>query len=120
MRKQALKKYNDLSALGNKIAHKSVKSSVAKRFEHADDALGTKDVTSERREKIIRKSYALVRKDIEHIQQIKDKCLNKRVVLNDSHVIRIALMLAAKLNEDMLIKASIEVPKLIAGRPKIK
>jgi hypothetical protein len=116
-----LKKYNDLSALGDKISHKSAKSSVHERFENADNVLGTKEDTfTERREKIIRKSYALTNQDINHIQQIKDKCLNKRVVLNDSHIIRIVLMLGAKLNEDVLIKASTEVQKLIAGRPKIK
>jgi hypothetical protein len=113
-----LKKHNDLSALGNKIAHKSTKSSVHERFENADQVLGTESTAHESREKIIRKSYALTKNDIDHIQQIKDKCLNKRVVLNDSHIIRIALMLASKLNEDALIKASKEVPKLIAGRPK--
>ena len=115
-----MKKCNDLSALSNKIAHKSAKSSVHKRFEHADNILGTNDVSSDRREKITRKSYALTKQDIDHIQQIKDKCLNKRVVLNDSHIVRIALMLAAKLSEDSLIKASTEVQKLIPGRPKIE
>jgi hypothetical protein len=115
-----LKKRNDLSALGDKIAHKSIKSSVHERFGHADQALGTGSETNESREKIIRKSYALTKQDINHIQQIKDKCLNQKVVLNDSHVIRIALMLASKLHEDALIKASKEVPKLIAGRPKTK
>lgn len=114
-----MKKHNDLSALGNKIAHKTFKSSVHERFENADQVLGTENELHESREKIIRKSYALTKQDVERIKQIQDKCLNKKVVLNDSHVIRIALMLAEKLNEDVLIRASIEVPKLIAGRPKI-
>lgn len=113
-----MKKHNDLSALGNKIAHKSLKPSIHERFEHADQALGTESETHETREKIIRKSYALTKQDIERIRQIKDKCLNRKVVLNDSHVIRIALMVTSKLAEDAIIKTSIEVPKLIAGRPK--
>ena len=113
-----MKKYNDLSALGNKIAHKSIKSSVHEKFENADRILSANNVTHEIREKIIRKSYALTRKDINHIKNIQDKCLNKRVVLNDSHVIRIALMIASNLNENDLVKASMDVPKLIAGRPK--
>lgn len=115
-----MKKHNNLSALGDKIAHKSLKTSIQERFEQADQALGIEDEANQSREKIIRKSYALTKQDINHIQQIKERCLNKRIVLNDSHVIRIALMLASKLNEDELTKASIEVPKLIAGRPKIK
>lgn len=113
-----MKKRNDLSALGNKIAHKSLKPSIHERFEHADQVLGTEIEPHETREKIIRKSYALTKQDIDRIRQIKDKCLNQRVVLNDSHVIRIALMLTSKLTDDAIIKASIEVPKLIAGRPK--
>src|SRR5262245_58836192 len=120
MRKQALKKRNDLSALSNRIAYKSIKSSVHERFENTDQAICTGNETNESRDKIIRKSYALTKRDINHIQKIKDKCLNKKVVLNDSHVIRISLMLASKLDENAIIKASKEVPKLIAGRPKTR
>ncbi len=115
-----MKKHNNLSALGNKIAHKSLKTSVHERFEQADQALGTENEVGENREKIIRKSYALTKQDINHIQQIQDRCLNKKVVLNDSHVIRIALMLTSRLSENELIEASVEMPKLIAGRPKTK
>jgi hypothetical protein len=115
-----LRKHNDLSVLGNRIAHKSLKSSIDERFEHADQILGTKSEDQVSREKITRKSDAFVKEDIRHIQQIKDKCLNKRVVLNDSHIIRIALMLASELIDDMLVEASLKVPKLTAGRPKTK
>ena len=115
-----LKKRNNLAALGSKIAHKSTKSPAHEKFEHADQALGIESEIKESKEKIIRKSYALTKRDIDHIQQIKDRCLNQKVVLNDSHVVRIALMLASKLDEDVLIKASKEVPKLIAGRPKMR
>lgn len=114
-----MKKHNGLSALGDKIAHKSLRPSVHERFDNANQALGIDIETPESREKIIRKSYALTQPDIDRIKLIQDKCLNQKVVLNDSHVIRIALMLTSKLEEGLLIEASRKVPKLIAGRPKI-
>lgn len=72
----------------------------------------------ENKEKVIRKSYALTKHDLENILIIKDKCLNRKVVLNDSYVIRLALELTVKLTEDILIKASQKVPKIMTGRPK--
>jgi len=113
------KKHNDLSVLSEKIAHKSTKSSVYNRFEHADEALG---VTSddELRARIIRKSYALTKKDIDNIQLIKEKCLNKRVVVSDSHIIRLAIKLAANLPDDAIVEAVKQVPRIQVGRPKVK
>lgn len=73
---------------------------------------------TEPRERVIRKSYTLIKQDLANIRQIQDKCLNKKVVLNDSHVIRLGLELASKLSEVELIKASQKVPKIITGRPK--
>ena len=70
------------------------------------------------RERVIRKSYALTKQDLENIKSIQDKCLNQKVVLNDSHVIRLALGLAVKLSDDALIKASLQTPKVVTGRPK--
>lgn len=115
-----MKNRNDLAALGSRIAHKSLKSSVDEKFKHADHALGIENEVNKIRDKVIRKSYALTKQDIDRIKHIKDKCLNKKIVLNDSHIIRVALMLASNLNEDVLINASIEVPRLVMGRPKMK
>jgi hypothetical protein len=70
------------------------------------------------RERVIRKSYALTKQDLENIKLIKDKCLNQKVVLSDSHVIRLAIGLAVKLSDDALIKASLQTTKIITGRPK--
>jgi len=112
-----LKKHNNLSALTEKISHKSVQSSIDSRFDQADQALGTKK-DEPLQERVIRKSYALTKQDLANIKLIKDKCLNKKVVLNDSYVIRLAIGLAANLTEDTLIKASLQTPKILTGRPK--
>ena len=62
--------------------------------------------------------YKLTKQDLENIKLIKDKCLNKKIVLNDSYVIRIALGLTVQLSEDDLINASMRTPKILTGRPK--
>ncbi len=113
------KKPNDLSALSEKIAHKSTKPSVYTRFENADEILGVADENIQR-ERITRKSYALTKKDIENIHLIKEKCLNKRVVVNDSHIIRLAVNLAAKLSEEEIVVAVGQIQKVQTGRPKLK
>ncbi len=110
------KKHNNLSALGEKIAHKKEKASVYKRFETADEILD--EVAQEPRERIIRKSYALTKEDVANIQIIKEKCLNKRVVLSDSHIVRLALKIAADLSEKELIESSLRIPKMSSGRPR--
>jgi hypothetical protein len=113
------KKPNDLSALSEKIAHKSTKPSVYTRFENADEILGVIDENTPR-ERITRKSYALTKQDIENIHLIKEKCLNKRLAVSDSHIIRFAVNLAANLSEEEIIMAVKEIPKVQTGRPKLK
>jgi hypothetical protein len=109
--------YKDLTALSEKIAHKSTKlPAVYKRFEDADKILGVDD--EHPREKIVRKSYALIKKDLENIQLVKDKCLNHKIVLTDSHIIRLALAVVATFSEEKLIEASEQVPKMLTGRPR--
>ena|GEM_PF-2670128 len=110
-----MKKQNNLSALAKKIAHKSDKDSQNK-FDEADTILGLS--TDETRERVIRKSYALTRHDLEKIKAIKDSCLNQKVILSDSHVIRLALKLATNLSENELISAASQLPKISIGRPK--
>jgi hypothetical protein len=104
---------NDLTALKKKIAHHSVKD----KFKQADKALGIAGETG-MVERIMRKSYAVTQTDLKNIQTIKEKCLNKRVVLNSSWIIRMALNLVSKLSEDELIKASRQVQNIPIGRPK--
>jgi hypothetical protein len=75
---------------------------------------------AEKKERVIRKSYALTKHDLKNIELIKDKCLNKKIVLRDSFIIRLALELAGKLPEEDLIKGSEKIPKIATGRPKKK
>lgn len=108
-----MKKQNDLSTLTKKISHKSVLD----KFDEADVQLDLEKKT-ELRERVVRKSYALTKQDLEKISSIKDKCLNQKVVLSDSQVVRLALELATKLSEAELIKTASHLQKISIGRPK--
>jgi len=108
-----LKKQNDLSMLTRKISHKSVLD----KFDEADAVLDAEKING-LRERVIRKSYALTKQDLEKISSVKDKCLNQKVVLSDSQVVRLALELATKLSEAELIEASSHLQKVSIGRPK--
>jgi len=113
------KKHNSLSALGEKIAHKSFKTAIDDRFAKADELLGGVEQEPENnRERIIRKSYALTKQDVENIEKIKDRCLDRKIVLTDSHIVRLAIHLAAELSEDVLINSANKIPKIPTGRPR--
>jgi hypothetical protein len=80
---------------------------------------GFRDTSKEgHRERLIRKSYALTSEEAENIQLIKEKCLNRRVLLSDSQVIRLGIKLAARLSEAELVKEFAQVPKMSVGRPR--
>ena len=112
-----MKKQNDLSTLTKKMAHKSIQDTIRDRFDEADAILDV-EKNNGVRERVVRKSYALTKHDLEKIKSIKDKCLNQKVVLSDSHVVRLALELATKLSENELIDASAHLQKISVGRPK--
>ena len=71
-----------------------------------------------KRDKAIAKAFALTSEDLEHVQNIKERCLDKKIVLNDSAVVRVALDIAANINEKVLIEYSKKAKKIIVGRPK--
>lgn len=108
-----MKKDIDLSALKKRISRKSSYD----KFEMADKELGL-DKQPDEREKVIRRSYALTKDDLEHINLIREKLFKKKKVVSDSHIIRTALCLSADSSEDELLKASSKTPKVLMGRPR--
>ena len=71
-----------------------------------------------KKEKAIAKAFALTSEDLKHVQLIKEKCLDKKIVLNDSAAVRVALDIAVNINEKTLIEYSKKAKKIIVGRPK--
>lgn len=115
-----MKKPKDLSALTQKITHKTLLDPQHDKFKNADLALGIEETIEEQeaREKVVRKSSAITTDDLKIIQAIQDKCLNYKIVLNDSEVVRLALLIASQLSEEELISASKKLKKVPTGRPK--
>lgn len=108
-----MKKDIDLSALKKRISRKSSYD----RFDMADKELGL-DNKSDEREKVMRRSYALTKNDLENINVIREKLFKKKIVVSDSHIVRTALCLSANSLEDDLLKASNKTTKILMGRPK--
>jgi hypothetical protein len=102
---------SNLEGLTKKVTHQSINS----RFEQADRALGTNDPS--KKERVSGKSFTLTKQDFENIKLIKEKCLDKRVVVTDSQVVRLGLSVAAKMSENALVSASEKLTKISAGRP---
>ena len=89
-------------------------------FYEVNVAKKSSDQLTPKREQMIRKSFAFTQHDAENIDRIKDKCLNHKIVLNDSHAVRLAIQLAANLSDEALASASVQVEKVPIGRPKIE
>ena len=67
---------------------------------------------------MIRRTYALTQQDIANIQRIKEKCSHHSALLNDSHIVRLAIQLATQLTEKTVVKAWKSLPKMKVGRPE--
>jgi len=63
--------------------------------------------------KSIKRSYTLTHPDIDNIEMVKDKALNRKVVLTDSQVVRMGLMVIASYSETELEAIANKVPKLL-------
>jgi hypothetical protein len=56
-----------------------------------------------------KKTYTLTSEEISLLANIKDKALSKKVVLNDSLIVRLGIHLVAQLPIDKLIKATSKI-----------
>jgi hypothetical protein len=71
-------------------------------------------------EKVIKKTFSIPIAELNNITIIKEKALNKRVVINDSAVIRIALLITSELREEDVIKFVARLQTTARGRPKTR
>lgn len=53
-----------------------------------------------------RKTYTLTKKEEDILEDIKDRALSKKIVLNDSQIIRISLKIANEFSIDKIIEVS--------------
>lgn len=52
----------------------------------------------------IKKTYTITEIELEKLDKIKDRALDKKVILNDSEIVRFGINLVSKLSIESLIK----------------
>ena len=120
-------KYN-LSGFKEKIASrdkKEIEEAASNKFKRADEALGVSQEEAKTHAepqsftRIVRKTFSIPEAELGLIAEVKDRALNKKLVLAESEIMRLGLLIASKLSEDELVKASKKLEKMPLGRPKI-
>jgi tetrahydrodipicolinate N-succinyltransferase len=108
-----LKKRVDINPLMAKVSHKDMRD----KFARADQAMGVNDEPP-KYEKIIRKSYSLLKRDVDTIKALNSRLMKNDVRVSDSHIVRLGLTLAANLENHTLIEAVNNIPIVHTGRPR--
>ena len=104
----------DLSNFKIKIAPRDkeqVEIEASSRFTKANS------VKKKSYQKVIRKTFSITKTEIELILKIKDKALNKKVILSDSAIARIGFLLLSDLSDGDLVSLSKRLEKTPLGRP---
>lgn len=99
------------------------KQTFRKRIENADAALGkSKGDASpdDGADKVIRDTFSMPSAEYEVIAEIKDRCLEKKVVVNKSQVVRAGLALLRGITDRELLDVIGRLAKVKAGRPAVK
>ena len=127
----------DMSGFKNKIAPRDkaeIEEKASDRFNMADETLGVVRQTEAVAHsipvpvasqisfaRVIRKTFSIPESELSLIEQVKNKALNRRIVLGEGEVLRIGLMMMSELSDDELEKVSARLEKMPLGRPpKIK
>lgn len=123
----ATKTRHDLTSFKDKIKPKRTPTDtkdVTERFARADKTLGVSQDEDKHMvaasSKAVKKTYSVPAEALELIELIKDRALNKKVVMSDSEVVRLGLLLAAECTEDDLVKFFARLETLAKGRPRLK
>jgi hypothetical protein len=99
------------------------KETFRQRVEKADSALGKGGngaPTDAGAEKVIRDTFSMPSVEYEVIAEIKDRCLEKKVVVNKSQVVRAGLVLLQGISDRELLDVIGRLTKVKAGRPAAK
>lgn len=121
-----------MSGFKNKIAPRDkaeIEEKASDRFNMADQTLGVvakqteavvqsvSEATQISFARVIRKTFSMPESELSLIEQVKNKALNRRVVLGEGEVLRIGLMMVSELSDDELEKVSGRLEKMPLGRP---
>ena len=93
---------------------------IKNRFSTADKILGTEnqETSSLIKKTVIRKTFSLPEEDLSKIEVIKDRVLNKKIILSDSEVLRLGIQMLFELKEEELYAKATRINKMQTGRPK--
>ncbi|HYG08770.1 MAG TPA: hypothetical protein VD835_02235 [Pyrinomonadaceae bacterium] len=96
------------------------KQTFRKRIENADTVLGKGkgDAPSDDgADKVVRDTFSMPGAEYDVIAEIKDRCLEKKVVVNKSQVVRAGLALLQSVSDRELLDVIGKLTKVKAGRP---
>src|SRR5271170_2791896 len=108
----------DLGKFKQKISPREgdeVKKKAASRFNVADEVLGinqAEDAAPKSFARIVRKTFSIPENELQLIEKVREKALNKRVVLADSEIVRIGLLIASELSDEKLEKIAGRLEKM--------
>ena len=110
---------------GSKIMRglEAEKETFRQRIEKADSALakGSDGASSDdNTKKVIRDTFSMPSVEYEVIAEIKDRCLEKKVVVNKSQVVRAGLALLQAVSDKELMDVIGKLTKVKAGRPAVR
>ena len=90
------------------------------RFAIADTIFetDTKEVFPKLQKPVIRKSVSFPEETLVSIDTIKDRALNKKIILSDSEVVRLGVQMVFELQEEELYKKAGDIKRISSGRPK--
>lgn len=94
----------------------------SERFNRADETLGmaNAEISSgeaiKKSSSIVRKTFSIPVDEVFLIEEIKERALDRRVVLSESEVVRIALFYASELSADKLKEKHQDLEKIMKGR----
>jgi hypothetical protein len=96
------------------------KQTFRKRLESADSVLGKgKEGTAagDGAEKVIRDTFSMPSAEYDVIARVKERCLEQKVVVNKSQVVRAGLALLEGASDRELLEVINRLTKVKAGRP---
>lgn len=114
---------HNLNSLKEKISPKKSSDdssiAIAEKFKLADKTLGIIEKPHLKPfEKVAKKTFSIPNNELKFIDEIKEKALNKRIVLSESETIRLGILIAKETSEDNLAKFAKQLEILPKGRPK--
>jgi len=120
------KSIHNLGSLKEKILPKKTAITdlnMAEKFKLADKTLGISENKNQQTSSTLRvakKTFSIPSNELQLIDEIKGKALNKKIVLSESEAIRLGILIAKESSEELLVKFAKQLEVLPKGRPKNK